>query len=225
MKTTESTKELAAALAKAQVQFAHISRDKHVTVRTRTGGSYSFSYAPLESIMSAIKTALSTNGLALMQDIREGKVCTILLHASGEAYVSTGTVINVAETGAQAYGSGLTYARRYDLSLTLGLCPDDDDDGNAADGNTASPAVVSAPITPTEGAWKDVPQEDHERLRRIGNGIIDYFSAEEPGSAYAYLVEQSLTNEAKVAIWTMLSAPMRSALKKLDKDAREKASA
>lgn len=219
-------KELASALAKAQGGFKHIARDKTVTVRTKTGGTYSFSYAPLESIMGAIKEALTSNGIALLQDIREGKVVTILLHSSGEQWVSGGTVINVSEQGAQAYGSGLTYARRYDLTLTLGLCADDDDDGNAADGNQASPRPaelknLKEPITPTTGAWDNVPKERHEPLRRIGNGVIDQFSNGTPEAALDYLDELGLDNEEKICIWTMLDSKMRATLKKLGDERRK----
>ena len=218
-------KELATALAKAQCAFKHIARDKEVTVRTRTGGAYTFRYAPLETIMAAIKQALADNGIALLQDVREGKVVTLLMHASGDTYTSSGTPIKVAEDSAQAYGSGLTYARRYDLSLTLGLCPDDDDDGNMADGNTVTSATPKLAHKPTDGAWENVPKERHEALHRIASGVIDYFSANDPEQAFAYLDEQKLENEEKVAIWTLLDSKQRSVLKKLAAAKKEPANA
>lgn len=214
-------KELAAALSKAQAQFKHISRDKTVTVRTRTGGAYTFSYAPLESIMAAIKGALSENGIALLQDIRDGKVVTILLHTSGDCYTSSGTVLKVSEDTMQAYGSALTYARRYDLSLALGLCPDDDDDGNAADGNTATPAPLKATITPTTGAWDDVPKDRHEFLHRIGDEIIEYLnrgSLEDAYKAfYQNLDEKKIDNDEGTCVWELLKVQSkgRASLKKM----------
>ena len=217
--------ELATALAKAQNAFKHIARDREVTVRTRTGGAYTFKYAPLESIMSAIKQGLADNGIALLQDVREARVVTILMHSSGDTYTSTGTPIKVSEDSMQAYGSGLTYARRYDLSLTLGLCPDDDDDGNAADGNVATTTVPKLTHKPTDGAWDHIAPDRAEALQRIGSGVIDCFSALQPETAFKYLQEQNLSNDEKVAVWTMLDSKMRSALKRIQKEELEKANA
>src|SRR3990167_1808824 len=79
--------ELAAALAKAQSEFPPIERGKTVRVQTKTGGSYTFTYAPLDEILAAVKPVLSENGLALSQLLSnlDGKPAlrTMLLHASG----------------------------------------------------------------------------------------------------------------------------------------------
>lgn len=216
MESTESTKEIAAALAKAQTQFKQITRDKTVTVRTRSGTGYTFNYAPLESIMASIKAPLAENGIALLQSVIDGKVQTVLMHTSGERIVSGGTQIRATEDSAQAYGSGLTYARRYDLSLLLGICPDDDDDGNAADGNSVGNAALKGPITPTDSAWDCVPADKHEPLHRIGSCVIDYFASGDIESAYKYWVGQKLTNDEKTAVWTMFDSKQRRALKDRD---------
>lgn len=133
-------KDISAALAAAQGEFGAVIRDKTVTVTMKSGGKYTFSYAPLESILHAVKPALSKNGLSLTQAIIfiEGKeyVETTLRHASGQT-LSNRIPIFVREDGPQAYGSGLTYARRYGVTLLLCISADDDDDGNAAEGNSA----------------------------------------------------------------------------------------
>lgn len=141
--------EIAKALSKAQGEFAPILRDKTVTVATRTGGTYKFSYAPLESIMAAIKKPLADNGLALTQTIvRQGETDyarTTLVHASGQTLPPVDVPILVREPGPQAYGSGLTYSRRYGITMLLCICADDDDDGNGAEGNKAT--VTKEPVT------------------------------------------------------------------------------
>lgn len=143
-----SITEIARALSKAQGEFAPILRDKTVTVATRTGGTYKFSYAPLESIMAAIKKPLADNGLALTQTIvRQGETDyarTTLVHASGETLPPVDVPILVREPGPQAYGSGLTYSRRYGITMLLCICADDDDDGNGAEGNKAT--VTKEPV-------------------------------------------------------------------------------
>lgn len=134
---SEKISDLAAALAAAQGAFGPVPRDRTVSVSTRTGGAYTFKYAPLDTILGAVRQPLSANGFALSQDIiangRRDYVRTTLYHTSGQ-WISNQVPVFASGDGAQAYGSGLTYARRYGVTLLLGIVADDDDDGNLADG-------------------------------------------------------------------------------------------
>lgn len=136
----ETISDISEALAKAQGDFGPVTRDKTVTVTMKSGGKYTFSYAPLESILHAVKPALSKNGLALTQAMVVANdkdfVETTLRHASGQT-ISNRIPLFVRDDGPQAYGSALTYARRYGVTLLLCISADDDDDGNAAEGNSA----------------------------------------------------------------------------------------
>jgi hypothetical protein len=139
METSEQINELATALAKAQANFKPIPRDKTVNVRMKSGGQYTFSYAPLESILRAVKPALTAEGLALSQaviatDSHEYLETKLML---GTQTLSNRVRIILVESGPQAYGSALMYARRYGVTLLLCICADDDDDGNVAEGNEA----------------------------------------------------------------------------------------
>lgn len=127
---------LAAALAKAQAAFPPISRDKTVTVQTTKGGTYTFKYAPLDSILAAVRGPLAENGLAIVQLLDEDVLVTSLLHESG-AILSGRTPIPQSE-GVQAYGSAITYLRRYSIQALLGIAAEEDDDGNQAAGNKAT---------------------------------------------------------------------------------------
>jgi len=132
------------ALAAAQGSFETPKRSREVSVRLSAGGSYSFKYAPLEAIHDAIRPALAKNGLSVQQYLayRAGEpfVRTIIWHSSGEWRGSDYPIFPTKE-GPQGFASGVTYARRYGLCLALSLAPEDDDDGNAAVGNTATPVV------------------------------------------------------------------------------------
>lgn len=127
---------LAAALAKAQASFPTISRDKEVTVQTKNGGSYKFKYAPLDKILDKVRKPLSDNGLSIIQLLDEDVLVTSLLHSSG-AMISGRTPIPAAE-GIQAYGSAITYLRRYAIQALLGIAAEEDDDGNTHAGNQAT---------------------------------------------------------------------------------------
>lgn len=142
MRTSETIADLAAALAKAQGAFAAIPRDREVTVALRTGGgSYTFKYATFSAILDAVRPSLAANGLAVMQaignDTAGALVTTRIMHASGQ-WIESDTPVFVNGAGSQAFGSGVTYAKRYGLAAMLNVAPDEDDDGNAADGNAAT---------------------------------------------------------------------------------------
>jgi hypothetical protein len=139
--------KLAAALALFKGACPVIPRSKTVIVRTRTGGSYSFKYAPLEAIIGAINPVLSRHGLSVFQDCGEDAagrlhVNTTILHESGQAVTLAPVRVlvdteNGEEPTAQELGSALTYARRQSVCIALFLSPEDDEDGNHASGNVA----------------------------------------------------------------------------------------
>lgn len=136
---SEQTDALAVALAKAQAAMTTVTRDREVEVRTKTGGTYKFKYATLDAIIEHVRKPLSDNGMWFTQTLENGdgkyKLITTLLHSSGQSLRSE-TPLLVENAGNQAFGSALTYMRRYALSAMLGIAADDDDDANSADGNT-----------------------------------------------------------------------------------------
>jgi len=84
---------LAKALVAAQAEFPPIERSKDVRVQTKTGGSYSFSYAPLDAILNSVRPVLTKHGLAVSQ---------LLGHIDGVELVSPArraTMAAVAFTG------------------------------------------------------------------------------------------------------------------------------
>lgn len=129
------SENVSAALLAAQREFPKIAKDKVAKIETSGGGSYSYSYADLGSILEAVTPILHTHGLALAQDpVSEGAqvgVSTSLIHESGEA-LHFGALLLPAGKTPQSVGSAVTYARRYALAAVLGLNVDDDDDGQRA---------------------------------------------------------------------------------------------
>lgn len=101
-------------------------------------------YADLSSVWDACREAVAANKIGVMQSpglVIDGKMHmeTVLMHESGE-WVSGELSIPLQKADAQAYGSAVTYARRYALGAMMGICPEDDD-GNAA----SAPAKQQAP--------------------------------------------------------------------------------
>lgn len=141
------SENIAAALSKAQAEFPEIHRTRSVTVRTKTGGSYSYSYAPHPEITRAIKEAMAANGLAVAQPLShiDGRpaIRTILTHESGEFLEDICPLPLLGGESAQEIGSAITYMRRYALTAILGIATEDDDDGAAASTRKLEPEYAA----------------------------------------------------------------------------------
>jgi hypothetical protein len=125
MRHSESIKEIAAALAKAQAVMAGAKKDSE-------NPAFNSRYADLASVVDAAKKPLGDNGLSVVQmpvtnDKDEIGVETMLMHASGEWIAGDAYFMPVSKANAHGFGSILTYARRYSLAAMLGIAPEDDD--------------------------------------------------------------------------------------------------
>lgn len=208
MNKSESIKELACALAKAQGQMggAHKGKDNPF---------FKSVYADLSSVVTAIREPLSSNGLSFIQatepsDKDEIRVITMLMHESGE-WLSSTIAIPVSKADAQGYGSAITYAKRYGLQGLLGV-PSEDDDGNAA-------AKAKPAITPVRAAMQsvDINTEDMDFLRGVASELVQMVEVEaDPVRAFNHMSKQNLDSDQKLALWSILqpNSKTRSAIKK-----------
>jgi len=139
-------KDLAAALAKAQLTIKSALKD----TKGQIGQNRNYKYADLTSVWDACRSSLSENGIAVIQktdfDGSAMWVETVLLHSSGDMMSGRFPLRPTQETP-QAYGSALTYARRYSLASMVGVVTEDDD-GSEASGNRQErqETTVSAPV-------------------------------------------------------------------------------
>lgn len=130
----EERAELAKALAEAQAEFPAIPKGRTANLQLKSGGSYSYNYADLADIFTAIRKPLQKHGLSVSQTFDNGDGCTYLvttlLHAEGG---SLGGKMPVPWDGnPQQIGSAITYMRRYALCAILGIVAEEDDDGAGA---------------------------------------------------------------------------------------------
>jgi len=106
-------------------------------------------YADLSSVVAAIKPALVANDLFFTQASheRDGGVCveTFVHHADGGSMSFGSLFVPASKNDAQAYGSAMTYARRYSLQTAFGVCPEDDD-GNAAVTHSKAQTAMADPM-------------------------------------------------------------------------------
>jgi hypothetical protein len=130
MRTSETTGNIAAALAVAQGEFKNPETNKTVTVQTKDGRSYSYNYATLPLVLDVTRAALSKNGLShlcvtTMADKGTFLTCR-LAHKSGEWYEAEMPLSS--GLAPKDLAGQLTYFRRYLLSMMIGVAGDDDID-------------------------------------------------------------------------------------------------
>ncbi|HEY6020454.1 MAG TPA: ERF family protein [Candidatus Paceibacterota bacterium] len=197
MEKSESIKELATAMSKAQAKIEGALRDS-------ANPFFKSKYADLSSVVDAIKSPLGVNGLSYTQVMHDAEnavaVETIIMHSSGE-WISCGKLsVPVVKADAQGYGSALTYARRYSLSAAFGVAPEDDD-GNAA--AKAKPTIGKVNLSPEQIAKVDA----------VASKMVDWLNSGSPADAVLELENAALDADEKTYCWTWFDSKQRSAMK------------
>ena len=141
MNKSESIKNIAAALKKAQSEMGEVAFDA-------TNPFFKSRYASLGAVIRTSKDALINNGLSVSQQSITNEfgvgVTTLLMHDSGEWIESTVTLPVVDQKNlAQEAGKTITYLRRYSLASLLNLYSDEDNDGNEQKKPAPKPATMS----------------------------------------------------------------------------------
>ncbi len=121
--------ELFTALSKAQAEIEGAAKGK-------VNPAFRSKYADLASVWDACREPLTKNGLCVIQQPfmrgNQAGLRTQIGHTSGQ-WSACVSLTTPKDNGPQAYGSCLTYLRRYGLSAFVGVCPEDDD-GEKAEG-------------------------------------------------------------------------------------------
>ena len=147
---SEDIGELAKALAQVQGDIGAAKKDAD-------NPFFKSKYADLPAVWDACREVLSKNGLAVSQlntPAADGllAVRTVLLHSSGQ-WLASVIELPAKKADPQAYGSAITYARRYALACIVGVVADEDDDAERAMVRGGQPAPdVFAQIAGTQSA-------------------------------------------------------------------------
>jgi hypothetical protein len=131
MKTSEKTDKLTPAMCKA---FGAMG----AAFKTGKNPHFKSRYADLQAVNDASRAILAEHDLFVTQGVVEGlgglAMQTTIMHGASSQFISQ-LVPFVVPRGRtedpQAYGSALTYSRRYGLQSALGMVSEDDD-GEAA---------------------------------------------------------------------------------------------
>jgi hypothetical protein len=156
--------KIVAALARAQGKYKPLVKNcegkvSYQAKEGRSEGGYTFRYADLGAVIEATSAALSGEELVQTAQIGAGKIRVTLLHSSGEWMASEAPLPAPGEVGVQKFGGWVTYLRRYLLAPLLGVASEDDDDGNAAQGNHFAKETRPAPaLKPAAAPKADQPK-------------------------------------------------------------------
>jgi len=139
--TTKSEKHpnLNAALIAAQAEMQPPKKDREVTVRMKSGGTYKFSYATMAGMTNDDRPILARHGLGFVQFVADGAMVTRILHESGEHLDCPLPMLNLPNAPQEA-GSIITYFKRYSYAAAFGKVAEEEDDANIAEGNAYTPA-------------------------------------------------------------------------------------
>lgn len=157
-------KEIAQALVLAQMKF-------QPALKNSQNPHFRSKYADLGACIEAVIDALHTHDIALIQHTAESDkgivVSTTFLHRSGEIYEAGSLFVPAAQQTPQAYGSALTYARRYSLMTACGIAPEDDD-GNAASKPQAP--KLQWDTTANDDMWATTEVRDYRKSADVSAG-------------------------------------------------------
>jgi hypothetical protein len=220
MRTSESIKELAGALAKAQAVLQGAKKDV-------ANPFFKSKYADLASCWEAVRAALPAQGLCVIQttvpsDKEEVVVITRLAHASGE-WIEGELHLPVSKADAQGYGSALTYARRYGLCAITGVAPEEDDGNAAAAAKPALKPAFAAAHTARDTAVDEYNRMTPEEQQWTREQALELIALHDDGKdMYRWKESQNWSAEEFMAIWSQLPSHVRTKFKKQKVDALSK---
>jgi len=147
---TDINDKLIGALIKAQSEMTFASN-------TGTNPHFKSGYAPLETVIDAVKNPLNDNGIFYLQKVylAEGGQCVETeFHGHGGVIKAGRVYVPADKQTPQGYGSALTYAKRYSLITACGL-PSEDDDGNSAESNYKAKPKAKPKAEPKQNKQDD----------------------------------------------------------------------
>lgn len=151
-------------LNKALAQFHAMGVSVTKNARGQVTQSAGYSYADLPHVIETIRPLLTQCGLIVTQRTavngEDVILITQLIHVETGESIQSDLPIYMDEKP-QAFGSRLTYYRRYAYLTILGIAPEDDDGATAQTGYAPSHANHSQPARHTNGHNRP-PQQSRE---------------------------------------------------------------
>lgn len=189
-KTTDPQSALSAAFVAAWSEIQTLGHDAN-------NPHFKNKYTSYDRIMQAIRPIMARHDLCIIQspfvveDTNKAGINTTIMHSLGGT-IDLGAIAVPAkkDNDPQAFGSSMTYAKRYSLCAALGIPTGDDDDGNAGAAMPTKQAAPVAPPTPKQQAVKLIEQwcgMDGDDLIRAMSDVVRMAETKEPTELIAYV--------------------------------------
>ncbi len=124
--------------AKSKLFENLLSAQRHLSHATASATNPHFrsQYVPFEALWDYAKEALNERGILIQQISHEcevGACIETILIGYGETFGTGKMIVRADKPTAQSFGSAVTYAKRYSLSMAVGIGADKDEDANKAE--------------------------------------------------------------------------------------------
>lgn len=190
MYSSEQIDQIAEALVKFQAEVGAVVKRSEADA-----GKYVYHYADLATVHAAIRPALHTAGLAVVQTFVPAqepggpdwqklqhfcRLRTQLMHRSGQ-WIASEIPIVAPWGDPRALGSAITYVRRYALLAILSLAAEDDDGleveqarSTAQARRPASAVAQNGGVSGTAAGGRRSPERDERPAEETGRQLYDW---------------------------------------------------
>ncbi len=162
MKCSESINEISKAMSLAQQDMKPAQKDS-------VNPFFKNKYSTLNSVWESIRSPLTSNGLAVFQDVsseeKSVSVTTRIVHGSGQWIEFGPLCMPLFKFDPQTMGSTITYAKRYALCAAVGVVADEDDDGEKG---MARDKITKKELTELENIFAEC---DPEYIQSVITGL------------------------------------------------------
>lgn len=154
MKSSPTTGKIDAAMAAVQLALVPVAKNKGVEV-DGAKAKWESRFTTFEALWAACKDPLAVNGVSVTQGGEfvpgAGERLVTRLSCEGE-WIESSFPIKTSRDGAQGFGGGISFAKRWGLAAMVGIVSTDDADERTGYQNERTPAKVRQKAPPALGA-------------------------------------------------------------------------
>lgn len=202
MKTSEQTDKIDAAMHLVQKALAPITKNKVVDTSSEGKSGWKSGYTTLDALYSAVHDLLAEHRVVIYQggDFVQGLGPVLVTRLAHEGqWIQSFFPVKTSRDGAQGFGGGVTFARRWGLCCAVGLVPADAEEGRgyqdaAREGKAPRKAAAPSGLGALLDAIRDADTlKTFETAARTARGA-------HPAGEAAASVERSITARFVVSI-------------------------
>ena len=211
---------------------AELAKTGILKIRRNTQGS-GYNFRGIDDVYNAIAPLLAQHGLCILPrilgrtcDERQTKAGGAIFYVTVEAEFdlvcaedgSKHTVRTFGEamdTSDKATNKAMSAAYKYAAFQTFAIPTEADNDADSSTHEVAARAPKHRPIG--EDPLGQLPADEQESIRDLAMEVVALVRDKTPNKAVECLHAAQLEPEQKIALWSLLDAPTRSAIKTAEK--------